>query len=79
MAPPERYALAVEKVAQHPAARERIIVEMQFIEPPHDLQIRGRHRSRLGVDGAPADPDPSRKSCADDRIQLSIALSLIMN
>ena len=37
MAAADRNALAVQKVAQHPAARERV-VQMQFVDPPHDRQ-----------------------------------------
>ena len=31
----DRDALAPQQIAQHPRARERIL-EMQFVEPPHD-------------------------------------------
>ena len=54
MAAADRDALAVQQVAQHPAARERV-VEMQLVDPAHDRQIRGRHRPRLVIDRAPAD------------------------
>ena len=47
-------ALAAQKIAQHPAARERV-VQMQFVDPPHDAQIFGRDRPGLVVDRAPAD------------------------
>ena len=38
MAAANRNPFAVQHVAQHSTARERVI-EMQFIEPPHDFQI----------------------------------------
>ena len=56
MAPPNRNALAVQEITQHPAARERI-VEMQLVEAAHDPQILGGNRPRLVVDGAPADAE----------------------
>jgi hypothetical protein len=42
----DRDALATQQIAQHPAARKRII-EMQFVDPAHDRQIGGRHRAGL--------------------------------
>ena len=47
-------ALAVEKVAQHPAARERVF-QMQFIDAAHQREVLGRHRPRLVVDAGAAD------------------------
>jgi hypothetical protein len=47
-------ALLPEQVAQHPAAGKRI-VEMQFVDPPHQPQILSRDRARLVVDSAAAD------------------------
>src|SRR5450631_2269230 len=47
-------ALAVQKVAQHPAARERVF-QMQFINAAHEHQILGRHRPGLVVDAAATD------------------------
>jgi hypothetical protein len=47
-------ARAVEKVAQHPAARERIF-QMQFVDAAHQREVLGRHRPRLVVDAAAAD------------------------
>ena len=52
MAAADRNALALQHVAQHPAARERI-VEMQFVDAPHDLQVLGRNRPRLVIDACP--------------------------
>jgi hypothetical protein len=49
-------ALRDQQVAQHPAARKRI-VEMQFVHPPHQRQISRRDRLRLIVEAAPADPE----------------------
>ena len=37
----DRDALATQQIAQHPAARERV-VEMQLVDPSHDPQIRRR-------------------------------------
>ena len=53
MATADRDALALQEIAQHPAACEGV-VEMQFVEPPHDLQVLGRNRPGLIVDGATA-------------------------
>src|ERR1019366_8867308 len=47
-------ALAVEKIAQHPAARERVF-QMQFVDATHQREVLGRHRPRLVVDAAAAD------------------------
>ena len=44
--PTDRDALATQQIAQHPAARERI-VEVQLVDPPHDRQFGGRHRTGL--------------------------------
>ena len=54
VAPANQNAFAGEHVAQHPAARERI-VEMQFVDPPHDGEVLRRDGPRLVVDGASAD------------------------
>ena len=45
-------ALAPQQIAQHPRSGEGII-EMQFVETPHQLQVLGRHRPRLVIDRAP--------------------------
>ncbi len=45
-----------QQVAQHPAARKRI-VEMQLIHPTHQSEISRRDRLRLIVEAAPADPE----------------------
>ena len=50
---PDLDALAAQQIAQHPAARERVI-EMQFVDPPHDPQVGRRHRTWLVVEAAPA-------------------------
>ena len=41
----DRDALAAQQVTQHPAAGERI-VEVQLVDPPHDREFGGRHRTR---------------------------------
>src|SRR6185503_20135711 len=52
-------AFAVQQVPQHPGAGEWII-EMQFVDPTHDRQLGGRHRSRPVIDGAPAELEQLR-------------------
>ena len=49
----DRDALAAQQVAQHPAARERV-VEMQLVDPPHDRKIRRRYRTGPVVEAAAA-------------------------
>jgi hypothetical protein len=49
----DRDALATQQIAQHPAARERV-VEMQFVDPPHHYQIGRRHRPGPVVEAASA-------------------------
>jgi hypothetical protein len=44
--------LAPQQIAQHPRACKGII-EMQFVEAAHELQILGRNRPRLVIDRAP--------------------------
>jgi hypothetical protein len=44
MQPADPQALGGQQVAQHPAARERI-VQMQFVHPPHHREIGGGHRT----------------------------------
>jgi hypothetical protein len=46
--PPDHHAFATQKVAQHPAARERI-VQMQRVDPTHDRQFGRRNWPRLIV------------------------------
>ena len=46
--------LPAQHVAQHPAARERA-VQMQFVDAPHDRQVRGWYGPGLVVDAAAAD------------------------
>ena len=59
MAAANQNPFAVQHVAQHSTARERVI-EMQFVEPPHDFQIRGRYGPRLVIYGAPANAERLR-------------------
>src|SRR3974377_2353032 len=54
MAAANRNALAVQQIAQHSAPRERVI-QMQLVDPPHDLQVLDRDGPRLVIDGGPAD------------------------
>ena len=54
MATADLDALAVQKVAQHPAARERVF-QMQFINAAHEREILRRHRPGLVVDAAATD------------------------
>jgi len=53
--PADHHALGTQHVAQHPATRKRVL-EMQRVDPVHDRQPSRRHRPRLGVDTAPAQP-----------------------
>ena len=59
-------AFAGEQIAEHPAARERII-EMQFVDPAHQRQIGRRHRPGQVIDAAPADPEHLRLSASPVR------------
>ena len=59
--PADRDALAAQQVTQHPAARERI-VQVQLIDPPHDRQLGGRHRTGIVIQAAAADPQQLRLS-----------------
>jgi hypothetical protein len=54
MAAADRDAFAVQKVAQHPSARERSL-QMQLVDAAHDREVRGRHRPGLVIDAAAAD------------------------
>ena len=54
MPPADGEAFARQQVAQHPAARERML-QVQLVDPAHQRQIRRRHRTRLVVHAAPAD------------------------
>src|SRR5476651_1678874 len=45
--------LSPQQIAQHPAARERV-VEMQLIDPPHDRQIARRYRTGPVVEATAA-------------------------
>ena len=76
MTSPNRYALPVQEVAQHLAARERI-VEMQLVELAHGTQILGRGRPRFVVDGAQLTPSASAyrdmgKSCSRSIIAFAL-------
>jgi hypothetical protein len=72
-----RDPLLVEKIPQHPTAREREL-KMQFVHPAHDRQV-GRGRGPLPVvDAATADPerlgllgDGQRVRAVDHRFALS--------
>src|SRR3954454_8490043 len=75
--PANHHPLATQQVAQHPAARQRV-VQMQLIDPTHDRKLRRRNRPRLVVEGAPAQPQqlglpPQRKAMVtvDHRFALS--------
>ena len=48
--PADHDALAVQQIAQHPAAREWI-VQMQLIDPSHERQLGHRYRPWLAVQG----------------------------
>ena len=50
---PDRDALAPQQIAQHPAARERVI-QMQLVDPPHHRQIGRRHRPGPVIQAAAA-------------------------
>src|SRR6202789_1752059 len=54
--PTDRDAFATQQIAQHPAARERMI-EVQLIDPPHDRQISRRNRTGIVIQAATADPE----------------------
>src|SRR5208337_2732438 len=54
MAPANGDALAVQKIAQHPAASKRPL-QMQFVDPPHDREILRRDRPGLVIDAAAAE------------------------
>src|SRR5271165_2868710 len=48
-----------KQIAEHPAARERII-QMQFVYPTHNGKIGRRHGPGQRIDAAPADPERLR-------------------
>src|SRR4051794_28007798 len=52
----DRDALADQKIAQHPTAREGK-VEMQLVHAPHHCKISRRDRPRRIIEAAPADPE----------------------
>jgi hypothetical protein len=49
----DRDALATQQIAQHSAARERVI-QMQLVDPPHHRQIGRRHRPGPVIEAASA-------------------------
>jgi hypothetical protein len=53
--PADLYALAAQQVAQHPAARERI-VHMQYVDPAHDRKFCRWDRPSLIVQTGAAEP-----------------------
>src|SRR6202050_1953642 len=54
MAAADPDALPVQKVAQHPAPRERIF-QMQLVDAAHQREVLGGHRLGLVIDAAAAD------------------------
>src|ERR671913_280965 len=56
MQAPNREALRYQQVAQHPAARKRVL-QMQFVHPPHQGQISRRDGLRAIIEAAAADPE----------------------
>src|SRR5205823_9731582 len=74
----DRDALPTQQIAQHPTARERV-VEVQFVDPPHDRKIGRGHRAWLVIEAAAAEPQnfrlpPQRQSmtAVDHRFALSM-------
>jgi hypothetical protein len=59
MATTDDDAFAPQKITQHPRPGEGMI-EMQFVDTPHELQILGRDRPRLVIDRAAGDAERSR-------------------
>jgi hypothetical protein len=57
---PDIISLAGQNSLKHPAARERIIEKMQFVNPAHQRQIVGRDRPVQIIHAAPADPENLR-------------------
>ena len=55
MQPANLEAVLHQQTLQHPAAREGEF-HVQLVDPVHEFQIGGRHRSRLVVEATPADP-----------------------
>src|ERR1700685_3218012 len=64
MAAADLDALPVQKVAQHPAPRERIF-QMQLVDAAHQREVLGGHRLGLVIDAAAADVQDL--GLADDR------------
>ena len=63
MLAPYRIPGSVELIPQHSGTHERVL-QMQFVDTPHQFQITGTHRMGLIVDGTAADAN-----------QLSLALN----
>ena len=63
--------LGSQQASQHPRARERKL-QMQLVDPPHEREVCGRHRSRQIVDAATADVQ-RRRLFADRQILLTAA------
>jgi hypothetical protein len=68
--PADHDTLATQQVAQHPAARERV-VQMQRIDPPHNRKLGRRHRLRFIIAHAPAEP---QQRCLPHRRQLVVSV-----
>lgn len=57
-----RRELATQQITQHPTAREQVI-QVRFVDPPHDRYVGGRHRLRLVIEpGAAQLQDPGLPS-----------------
>ena len=52
---PDLEAFLNQQALQHPAARKREL-HVQLVDAVHQLQVGIRHRARLVIDTAPADP-----------------------
>ncbi len=69
--------LAAQDVAQHPAARERA-VQMQFVDAPHDSEVRGRYGPGPVVDATPADVQNLRLT-SDGKIVVAVDHRFALN
>src|SRR5208282_1896184 len=54
--------LGSQETSQHPCPRERKL-QMQLVQPPHDGEVSGGHRTRQGVDAAAADAEGRSLLC----------------
>jgi hypothetical protein len=52
---PDLEAFGLQQVLQHPLSGKGVI-EVQFVDPPHQRQVGSRRRTRQVGDGAAADP-----------------------